>query len=389
MKVRQRRKQNLLKQVDWILLGLVFAIIIFGLVAIINVTSTDFTDEELTFWQQVERLNFSSANLQMVYVAVGVGIMAVVMCIDYNNLRDFTNLIYWCCVGVLVLVLFFGKNVNGTTGWFQFGNRGFQPAEVCKVVLIVVLAREFALRTEGGTRGIATFKELFPLLWRILIPVVLIFLQPDWGTALVYVFIFAGMMFMARTSFRLIGYLLLGIGVLAPVPWFLMRDYQHERILNFLDPMRDMEGSGYNVAQAKSVIQAGGIQGKGFFSPELLTQDSSYLPEDHTDFIFSSASEAMGFWGGLVLLLLYFALLARMVILAMRARDDFGSYIILGVCFMMFFHIVINIGMNIGVMPVTGIPLPLFSYGGSYMLTSFVAIGLVLNVNMRRPRLSI
>ena len=377
---------KLLKNLDWILLCLVVVIVLFGVISIISVTNTDYTDEELTFWDFVSTLDFTYARLQLTYFAVGLLIAAAILAVDYNNLRDFTDIIYWVCAAMLVLVLVFGKEVNGTKGWFKFGDRGFQPAEVCKVAMIIVFAREFARITEGNKREITKFREIFPLLWRFGIPFVLILLQPDFGTDIVYLFVFAGMLFMARTSLKIIGILAAGVAVAAPVAWLLFDDYQKLRLEVFFDPTLDVEGAGYNVSQAKNVIQSGGMSGKGFFSPELLTQSNSYLPEDHTDFIFSATSEAIGFWGGMLLIVLLFLLIFRMVMLSMRAKDDFGSYIIVGIVFMMLFHIVENIGMNIGVMPVTGIPLPLFSYGGSYMLTSMAAIGLVLNVNMRRTR---
>jgi rod shape determining protein RodA len=288
----------------------------------------------------------------------------------------------------LLLVLLFGKEVNGTTGWFQIGNRSFQPAEVSKVTIIIVLAREFALRTEGRAQGISTFRELFPFLWRLAIPVALILMQPDWGTAFVYIFMFAGMLFMARTSLKLIGWLALGVGIAIPCSWLVMADYQKDRILVFLDPELDTQGRGMNVARAKEVIQMGGMNGKGVFSEELLTPDG-YVPMKDTDFIFSATGEAVGFWGCVIVLLLYLLLLGRMVMLAMRAKDDFGAYMIIGITCMFLFHIFENIGMNIGVMPVTGIPLPLFSYGGSNMITTLASIGIVLNVNMRRMRYSV
>lgn len=378
----------MIKQIDWVLIGIVLVLVAFGLLAITSCTSSVSETEGLTFWEFVDCLDFSKARLQLVYFGVGLLCMVVMMLFDYNHLRDYTNLIYWGSVVLLLLVLLFGKEVNGTTGWFKIGNRSFQPAEVSKVTIIIVLAREFALRTEGRNHGITTFRELLPFVWRMAIPVVLILLQPDWGTAIVYLFMFAGMLFMAKTSLKLIGWLALGVGVAIPCSWLVMADYQKERILVFLDPELDTQGSGLNVARAKEIIQMGGINGKGLFSESLLSP-SGYVPEQETDFIFSATGEAIGFWGSLLIILLYLLLLGRMIFLALRAKDDFGSYIILGIAFMLLFHVFENIGMNIGVMPVTGIPLPLISYGGSNMIATMAALGLVLNVNMRRMRYSV
>ena len=378
---------KMLKQVDWVLVLIVLFLVCFGLVAIASCTSLT-SGVELSFWDFVDSLNYEYAKPQLVYFGVGVLLAVILMCIDYNHLRDYSNLIYWGSVVMLLLVLIFGKEINGTTGWFKIGNRSFQPAEVSKVTIIIVLAKEFAQYTEGRSNGIQTFRELFPLLWRLAIPLVLIFLQPDWGTAFVYVFTFAGMMFMAKTSLKLIGWMALGVGIVVPCSWLFMADYQKERIRVFFNPEHDVQGSGHNVARAKEVIQQGGMNGKGLFGDGLLTP-GGYVPEKQTDFIFSATGEAVGFWGCLLLIAVYLLLLWRMIMLALRAKDDFGSYMILGVVFMFLFHIFENIGMNIGVMPVTGIPLPLFSYGGSNMLTSIAAIGLVLNVNMRRMRYSV
>ena len=378
----------MIKQIDWVLVTIVFILVLFGLVAIVSSTSPVTDAEGLSFWDFVERLDFEQAKLQLVYFGVGLLLMIVVLLFDYNHLRDYTTFIYWASVAVLLLVLIFGKEVNGTTGWFKIGNRSFQPAEVSKVTIAIVLAREFALRTEGRTKGISTFRELFPLLWRLAIPVALILMQPDFGTAIVYVVMFAGMLFMARTSLKLIGWLALGVGIVIPCSWFAMADYQKDRIMVFLNPEEDVLGRGLNVARAKEVIQMGGMDGKGLYSEELLTPHG-YVPMQDTDFIFSATGEAVGFWGSLIIILLYLLLLGRMVMLAMRAKDDFGSYLIIGIVFMFLFHIVENIGMNIGVMPVTGIPLPLFSYGGSNMITAMASIGIVLNVNMRRMRYSV
>lgn len=378
---------KMLRQIDWILLAIVLILMCFGLLAIVSCTSLT-TGEDLSFWDFVHSLNFDSAKLQLVYFGVGVLIAVIIMCIDYNHLRDFSNIIYWLSVAMLLAVLIFGKEVNGTKGWFVIGNRSFQPAEISKVTIIIVLAREFAQRTEGKSQGIQTFRELWPFVWRMAIPLGLIFMQPDFGTAIVYLVIFVGMLFMARTSLKLIGWLALAAAIAIPLAWLVMADYQKQRILVFLDPTLDLEGSGLNVARAKEVIQQGGMSGKGLFSDSLMTP-GGYVPMQSTDFIFSATGEAVGFWGCLLIIGLYLLLLGRMIILAMRAKDDFGSYLILGVVFMFLFHIFENIGMNIGVMPVTGIPLPLFSYGGSNMLASMAAIGLVLNVNMRRMRYSV
>jgi len=378
--------KTMLKKIDWLLLLIVFVLVLYGAVAITSATSPGFSSDEMTLEEYMGQLDFSYGGLQLIFFAVGLVAILLILWMDYNNLRDFSDIIYWASVALLVAVWLFGTTINGTTGWFRIGNRGVQPAELCKVTIILVLAKEFAKRTEGRSDGITRFQDLWPMFWRFSIPFALILLQPDWGSAMVYIFIFFGMLFMAKTSFKIIGLLMAGTVSLMPVAWLLMEDFQKKRITTFLDPASDLEGAGFNVLRAKVVGSSGGLNGKGFFSSDLLTQQSNYLPEKQTDFIFSANSEAAGFVGGLILIILYGLLIFRMIQLSSRAKDDFGTYLVLGVSFMLLFHIFENIGMNIGLMPVTGIPLPLFSYGGSNILTTMLAIGLVLNVNMRRIR---
>ena len=191
---------------------------------------------------------------------------------------------------------------------------------------------------------------------------------------------------MAKTSWKILGPLLGGGLACLPLIWLVLTPEQKNRVYVFLDPMRDPEGAGYNVLRAKAVSSSGGLFGKGLFSTDLLTQKSNYLPEKHTDFIFSSTCEAIGFIGALLLVLCYVMLIVRLFQLSMRAKDDFGAYLILGVAFMLLFHFIENVGMNIGIMPVTGIPLPFISYGGSSLMTSMAGVALAINVDMRRAR---
>ncbi len=381
------RIKNVLKNIDWLLIALVLALVAYGTVAILNVSSSAVSGDELSFWEVISELDFTTAKLHLTYFAIGVVVAIGLLFIDYNNLRFLTPYLYWAAVAVLLLVKFFGKEVNGTSGWFQIGSRNFQPAEFCKIILILVMAKEFAKRTEGGG-SIRTFRDFFPLLWRILIPVVLIAIQPDWGSAMVYIVIFVGLLLVARTSLKLIGIFVLGTGALIPLSWFIMADYQKERILSFINPQSGTSAS-ENVMLAKNVIKAGGMTGKGLFSPDLLTQNPKYLPGDDTDFIFASLSEAVGFWGILILSLLYLLLFLKLIHIAVKAKDDFGTYIVLGVLFMLFFHTFENVSMNLGLLPVTGIPLPFISYGGSNLLTSVFSLSFVLNVRLRNGKHSL
>ena len=378
--------KQFIKQIDWMLLVIVAVILIIGLLAVTSTVNKGYNPDELTFWEYVDTIDFGAASLQLVYFAVGMVAMVLLLLVDYNNLREYSDLIYWITVAMLVAVKFFGSEINGTAGWFKIFGRGFQPAEFGKVFMIIVLSKEFAKRTEGKKDGIKKFSELFPMLWRFAIPFGLIVWQPDFGSAVVYLVIFVGILFAAKTSFKLIGILFGSAIAISPGIYFILADYQRKRLLTFINPELDPTGAGLQVLRAKEVAAAGGMTGKGLFSNELLTQGSGYLPMADTDFIFASTIEAIGYIGAVVVILLYLALIMRMFVLASRAKDDFGAYIIIGVACIFIFHVFENVGMNIGMMPVTGIPLPFFSYGGSNMLACMMAIGLVLNVNMRRLR---
>ncbi|MEG0702621.1 MAG: rod shape-determining protein RodA [Christensenella sp.] len=380
--------KNMWKYVDWFLIIIIVVLVGYSLLSIINVTASPFTGDESTFAEFFANLNLNSAVWQGVFFVIGLACMFAVMLIDYHNVGNLSEWIYWISIALLVAVLFFGKEVNGTTGWFTFGSRGFQPAELCKILIIIVIAKTFAIQTEGHEEGIRTFRDVFPMLWRLAIPVVLIAVQPDFGSAMVYVFVFMMMLFMAKPSWKVIAWLLLIAAVVCIIFWFTMDDYQRIRLLAFFNPeaqsVQDADAT-MQMDQAKLAIGSGQFFGKGLFAPGSLSQ-LDYVPEKHNDFIFAVTVEAFGFLGGMVLIVLYFLLIARTFMLALRAKDDFGAYLIIGVAAMTLFHVVENIGMNIGILPVTGIPLPFFSYGGSSMLTNCIAFGVVISVDMRRQR---
>ncbi|MEG2881315.1 MAG: rod shape-determining protein RodA [Christensenella sp.] len=380
--------KNMWKYVDWFLIIIIVVLVGYSLLSIINVTASPFTGDESTFAEFFANLNLNSAVWQGVFFVIGLACMFAVMLIDYHNVGNLLEWIYWISIALLVAVLFFGKEINGTTGWFTFGSRGFQPAELCKILIIIVLAKTFAIQTEGHEEGIRTFRDVFPMLWRLAIPVVLIAVQPDFGSAMVYVFIFMMMLFMAKPSWKVIAWLLLVAVAACIIFWFTMDDYQRIRLLAFFNPeaqsVQDADAT-MQMDQAKLAIGSGQFFGKGIFAPGSLSQ-LDYVPEKHNDFIFAVTVEAFGFLGGMVLIVLYFLLIARTFMLALRAKDDFGAYLIIGVAAMTLFHVVENIGMNIGILPVTGISLPFFSYGGSSMVTNCIAFGMVISVDMRRQR---
>lgn len=377
--------KNMWKYVDWALVVIIFILVGYSILSIVNATASPFTGDEKTFAEFFANLNLNSAMWQVIFFVVGLFCMFLVMLVDYHSVAHITDLLYWVTVALLVAVMFLGSEQNGTTGWFMIGNRGFQPGEVCKVLIIIVLAKVLSDKTEGNDDGLQTMRDIFPALWRVMIPVVLIMIQPDFGTAVVYLFIFAAMLFMGKVHWKVVLWLLLIIAIAAPVLWFSMKDYQQQRILSFFNPSAQSADATMQVDQAKLAIGSGQFLGKGLFAPGSLSQ-LNYVPEKHNDFIFAVTVEAFGFLGGLILIILYFLLIGRTFMLALRAKDDFGAYIIVGVAAMTLFHVVENIGMNLGILPVTGIPLPFFSYGGSSMVTNCIAFGMVISVDMRRQR---
>ncbi len=379
--------KHMWKYVDWFLVAVICLLVGFGLLSMINATADPFTGDEQGIAGTLANLDLSFALRQVLFFAIGCVAIFFIMLVDYTVIQKITEYIYWGCILFLVLVLIFGSTNKGATGWFMVGSFGLQPAEFAKIGVILALAKVLAIKTEGHEEGITKFRDIIPALWRFLLPFGLIAAQPDFGTAVVYAVIFIMMLFMAKTHWKII-LILFAIALVALLlVWNLdfFQAYQQTRLKAFFDPASQSSDSLMQVNQAKMAIGSGGIFGKGLFSPGALSQ-LGYVPETHNDFIFAATVETFGMVGGLVVLLLYFVLIGRTIMLAMRAKDDFGAYIIIGVAAMTLFHVVENIGMNVGAFPVTGIPLPFFSYGGSNMLTNMIAYGIVLSVDMRRTR---
>lgn len=376
--------KGLWKNFDWPTLILICVIFFVGLITIVNVTASPFTGEE-SAGDLFDKLNLTYALWQLVFFGIGLVMIFLMTFIDYHVILPYIKWLYLICLALLVGVLFFGSTQRGTTGWFMIGSRGFQPGEICKIIIILVVAKAVSRQTEASQNGITELRQLVPALVLVAVPVLLIMAQPDFGTACVYIVIFLAIIFVGRTSWRVLGMLLLMAAVLLPIIWFGLADWQRMRIFTFLDPNYENSDAGLQVAQAQMAIGSGGLWGKGLFAAGSLSQ-LGYVPEQHNDFIFSVTIETFGFVGGLVILALYVALIVRTFMLAMRAKDDFGSFIIVGVGAMLLFHVIENVGMNLGVLPVTGIPLPFFSYGGSNLVTNMIAYGMVLSVDMRRGR---
>ncbi len=384
---------RMFKHIDWLLFGNIVLLVMVSLVAIASALSEPLEGETGTFMAVIGQLDLDYTILQLQWFGVGLFAMFVVLLPDYHAIGEYYKWIYVIIIALLVAVYFLGKEVNGTTGWFRIGTSGFQPSEVGKVAMVIVLARMMSNRTQGKEGGIRKFKDILILVGVFALPVALIILQKDFGTAMVYLFTFFSMLFIARTSWKILVGMFACVGVAAPVTWILLEDWQKNRIYTALNiPIpgmspEEVEKYTWQSDLAKQAAGSGQVTGRGLFSIGGESELSN-IPYKHTDFIFASTTEAAGFIGAMVVILLYCLLLFRTLYLATKAKDDYGTLIIMGVFAMTLFHVFENIGMNIGVMPITGIPLPFFSYGGSNLLTNMIAFGLVINVSMRRVRWS-
>ncbi|MEA1961096.1 MAG: rod shape-determining protein RodA [Bacillota bacterium] len=331
---------------------------------------------------------------QAVWMMLGLGIAVLIVRFDFGQVEKFTPYLYGFSVLILVVVLVFGQEVRGTTGWIGFGPLPMlQPSEFTKVLLIISFA-EFLNRRKGVLQ---TFGEMLPCFVYMGIPFLLIMMQPDLGTALVYIALTICMMFVAGANPRILFWLILSAGLVIALALFLhfrfdlwlpLDDYQIRRLTIFVDPYNDGQGgrgAGWNTIQSLIAIGSGGLTGEGLFNGTQV--QLNFLPEHHTDFIYAVIGEELGFLGAAAVLVLYGVLLNRAIVIASQAKDFYGTLLVIGVTAMWLFHIFENIGMSIGLMPITGIPLPFLSYGGSSMLTNMLGVGLILNVNIRGKKL--
>jgi rod shape determining protein RodA len=360
--------RRLFTNFDW---GLLFLVLLIAGIGVVNIASAtaSYTLAETSYPVR-----------QVYWVLIGLFLVVMVCSIDYHLFEDLAYWMYGIVAVLLLVVLVMGKSTMGATRWLHLGFINFQPSELMKVVIIMVYARYFNNIPAAG--GMTVKDLLYPFLL-LAAPVVLIMKQPDLGTAILVVLIAFSMILYVGIRIRTVISLLLAAVPAVFLGWhYYLRDYQKLRILNFLSPERDPLGSGYHIIQSKIAVGSGGLTGKGFLQG---TQTQlRFLPEQHTDFAFSVFSEEWGFAGCFLMLLLYLFLILWGLNIARRCNDHFGSLMAVGVTAMLLWHIVINIGMVIGLFPVVGVPLPLFSYGGTSMITSMIGLGILLNIRMRR-----
>lgn len=360
--------RRLVQNFDWLLLALILLIAGLG---IVNLYSAGYNRTP----EGVTPLYIK----QSYWLLVGLWVMFLTLTVDYRHLERFAYPLYIISIILLLAVMVAGKTVSGSKRWLGAGFFTFQPSELVKIALILVLARHFhRLAPEGPLY----FKDIiFPLVL-ILIPAALIARQPDLGSAILVTLVGISMILLVGVHWRplLIGGMVLVSAI--PAVWPFLKEYQRLRIRTFLDPERDPLGAGYHIIQSKIAVGSGQFWGKGFLQG---TQSQlHFLPEQHTDFVFSVFAEEWGFVGSAFLVTLYLGLAFWGLLVARNCRERFGQLLALGVTALLFWQMFINLCMVTGLMPVVGIPLPLFSYGGSSLITTMLALGLLLNLRMRR-----
>lgn len=363
-------KMKSFKKFDFVLLITVLLLCIYGIIMIRSAT-----------------LSYESSRyvvVQTLATVLGfIGILIIVL-MDYQLIGKLYIPIYAVSIVLLLAVLVFGTGEEqwGADSWLYIGSFGFQPAEICKVGIIIFLAKYI-------DKNKNSINEPFTLLKVLALagfPILLIALQPDLGTAVVFVFFVVVMLFAAGLDWKYFGYACLAGIISLPVLWLNLKPYQKERILSFINPEKDLSNTGYQAMQSKIAIGSGKIFGRGLFKG--VQTQYNYIPEKQTDFIFAVVGEELGLIGGLTLILLYFILLYRLIKIAKNSQDKFGSLMIIGFVAMFLVHIWENIGMTIGLMPITGIPLPFMSYGGTFQLINLLCIGIALSVSVHKEGLN-
>src|SRR5579883_511577 len=335
-----------LRDLDWILIALTLAICALGVVQIFSAAHDTIWRD--AWWKQI------------VYILVGLVLLWLSAILDYHTLISQVYKMYFGGLALLVAVLFVGSRVFGSTRWIRLpGGFTFQTSEFMKIVMVLLVAR---FMTELGNEKLDV-RGLIKLGLLVLVPFVLVLKQPDLGTALTYLPILLVGIFLAGLPWKYWAIMGIAAGLVIPSSWFFMKDYQKDRIRSFVNPESDPRGAGYQVIQSKIAVGHGGMWGRGITRG---TQTQlRFLPVPHTDFIFSTFAEEHGFVGVVVVLGLYFLLLMQVVQNAQTAPDRAGMYICMGVAALLLFHVLVNVGMVVGYMPVTGIPLPMMSSGGS------------------------
>ncbi len=366
----QVEERTLFKRIDW---NFVLVILALNLVGLINLYSATHGPHSV----DVEPLFVN----QLVWLAAGWSCFFISTLIDYSYINRIAYIVYFLNLGAILYVTFYGKVALGAQRWIDLGFFHYQPSETMKMCLIMVMAKILSIRSTEG-RGMGLKQLLWPLM--ILgVPFILVVEQPDLGTALMLTAIGGTMILFCKVRKLILGTIVIAAMIAIPLAWkYGLREYQRQRVVNFISPTNDPRGSGYNSIQSKIAVGSGKILGKGFRKG---TQSQlEFLPERHTDFIYSVLSEEHGFVGSLTTISLFCVLFLIAIRIASTSRDKFGALLTVGVMAYVFWHMFVNIGMVIGLLPIVGVPLPLLSYGGSSMLTTMTGLGIISSVAYRR-----
>ena len=355
--------RRLLENFDFILFFTTVVLCLVGIIFIKSATSM---------------LEIDYAKRQLLYFSIGLIGLIIAVTFNYSKIAKHTILIYTLSVLLLIMVLLIGKGIGGAKRWLSLGIVGFQPSELFKITSILMIAYYL----DKASKRVSKFKILICVFLIVILPILLIIVQPDLGTAISLIFVIFTVVFVSEGNIRNM-LIITGMGLAScPFLWKFLRTYQKKRLLVFINPDVDPLGAGYAIIQSKIAVGVGGLFGYGWkrgYQTHL-----NFIPEHHTDFIFSTIAEEWGFIGACVLLLLYAVLFWRMFNIATLTRDKLGLLIIVGIISLFAVHIFVNIGMAIGIMPITGLTLPFLSYGGSSLIVNMFLVGLVLNIGMRR-----
>jgi rod shape determining protein RodA len=362
-------QKKMFKNFEWGILICTIILLAIGLVALFSATQNS---------------DYEEFKKQIMWIGISIPVIVVVIFVDYEILAKISPVIYGLSLISLIAVLF-TEPINGATSWFNIGPFSFQPAEFAKIAVVLFMANVIVKLQQKGRDEINRFWKLGIILATVAVPTLLIIKQPDYGTALAFLVALIFMLYVAGINKKYIITAVLLVVILVPLAYFfILPDHAKARIDVYLNPNLDPRGDGYNIIQSKLAIGAGQIFGMGLFKGN--QTQLGYLYPKTTDFIFAVISEEMGFVVAGAIIVLYVILITKSIQVAKTAKDDLGSYIATGIVGIFFFHMLENIGMTMGLLPITGIPLPFVSYGGSSMLTNLTLIAILLNISTRRKK---
>lgn len=362
-------KNKIFKNMEWSILICSILLCIIGCVALYSATQNN---------------DFEYFKKQIIWFVMGIFTMVITMIVDYKVWIKLSPFFYGTSIILLIAVLF-TKSINGASSWFNLGFGSIQPAEISKISIILFTTYVITIMQQKQKEDINIFWRLLIVLLTVGLPIVLIILQPDFGTAIAYIFALAAMLFVSGINKEYIIVAVLVVAVTLPIAYlYILPEHAKKRIDVFLNPESDPKGSGYNVLQSKIAIGAGELTGMGILNGN--QTQLGYLSPKTTDFIYSVIGEEMGFIIAGTVILIYVTLITKSLYVAKTAKDDIGAYIATGISGVFLFHMTENIGMTMGLLPITGVPLLFVSYGGSSMITSFICIGLLLNVSGNRNK---